>query len=330
VKKWIVILSVLLTAQLCLAVVVDMSGDSYAAFKPTEKLLAFKPETVDGVRIESDKKSIELSKRDGKWILPESDGFPANQTAVSGLLDKLAALEKGWPVATSSSAATHFKVADGDFERKLILQSQGKDVATLYVGTSPGFRKVNVRPKGQDAVYAVAFNAWEANAKSDDWINKEILKLDEKTVKQVEMPGIVLQREGDALKLTGLNDKQQTNEKEAKALVDKLAALRIESLLGTEAKPDYQQDKPSLEIKLTQDDGKQLTYRFSKPKVGGYYILKRSDLAPYFKVAEFEVSPIKDEARDKLVQVKADEKPGKSNAEPATTSVTTANSGAGG
>jgi len=320
-KKWIGILSVLLAVQVGLAVVLEMGGNSYDAFQPKQKLLAFDAKKVDAIRIESAKKSLELNRRDGKWLLPQSDDFPANAHAVSGLLDKLAALQKGWPVATSSEAARHFKVADGDFERKLTLLSGGKPVATLYVGTSPGFRKVNVRPAGDNSVYSVAFNTWEANAKPDDWIDKEILKLDDKSVQRVEMPGIVLQREGDKLQLAGLDGKQQTNEQEAKSLLDKLAGLRIESLLGTQDKPDYQQDKPVLEVKLTQADGKTLSYRFSKPKVGGYYILKRSDLADYFKVADFAVSPIKDEARDKLVQAKADEKPGKANGEPATTSV---------
>lgn len=323
-KKWNVILSVLLTVQFGLVILINMSSNSYGAFEPKQKLLAFDPNTVDGLRIESDEKSVELSKKDGEWLLPESDEFPANQSAVKGLLDKLAALLKGWPVATTSSAARHFKVADGEFERKLTLMLDSKEIATLYVGTSPGFRKVHVRPEGEDEVYSVAFNTWEANAKPDDWIDKEILKLDEKTVQRVEMPGIVLQREGDALKLAGLKESEETNEKETKSLLSKLAGLRIKSLLGTEAKAEYLQDKPSLEIKLTQDNGKELIYRFSKPEVGNYYVLKRSDLAPYFKVAEFEVSPFKDEARDKLVQVKIDEAPGNDNGEPATTEKPTA------
>lgn len=320
----------MLTMQLGFAMLLDMTGKTYGAFEPKEKLLAFDPTAVDGLRIESDKASVVLSKQDGKWSLPESDNFPADQSAVKRLLEKLAALQKGWPVATTTSAARHFKVADGEFERKLTLLSDDKAKAILYVGTSPGFRKVNVRPEGGDAVYAVTFNTWEVNAKPDDWIDKEILKLDETTVKKVEMPGIVLQREGDALELSGLEDKQATNQKEAKDLVDKLTGLRIESLLGSEAKPEYQQDEPSLEIKLTRDNGDELTYRFSKPEVGNYYVLKRSDLSPYFKVAEFEVSPIKDEVREKLVQVKSDEKPGEGNGEPATTSVAVKKSASGG
>jgi hypothetical protein len=329
-KKWIVILSVLLTVQVGLAVILDMNSNSYSAFQPKEKLLAFDSKQVDGVSISTQKKSIELKRQNGKWILPEDEGFPANQSAVTGLLDKLTVLQKGWPVATTDEAAQHFKVADDNFERKLTLSSGGKTVATLYVGTSPGYRKVHVRPAGEDSVYSVAFNAWEANAKPDDWIDQDILKLDPKTVQRIDMSGIVLEREGDKLKLDGLDDKQQTNQQEAKSLLGKLAGLRIESLLGKQDKPDYQQDKPVLDVKLTQTDGKTLEYRFSKPKAGDYYVLKRSDRADYFKVADFEVSPIKDEARNKLVQVKPEEKLGTKNSEPATTSVPVKKLGTGG
>jgi len=329
-KKWIIILSVLLTIQLGLAIGLDMTGNTYGAFEPKEKLLSFEAKSVDGLRIEAEKKQVELRRQAGKWMLPESDDFPADQTAVSGLLEKLAALQKGWPVATTTSAASHFKVADGNFERKLTLLSGDKVLATLYVGISPGFRKVNVRPEGDNNIYAVALNTWEVNPKPDDWIDKDILKLDEKQVKQIEMHGLTLQRKDDTLQLAGLDDKEQTNQQAAKGLMDKLTGLHIESLLGRKAKPDWQQNKPSLEIKLTKDDGKELTYRFSKPKDGNYYILKRSDLATYFKVADFQVNPIKDEVRSKLVQLRTDEKPGKANDEPATTSVTAGKTHTGG
>jgi hypothetical protein len=321
-KKLIVILSVLLSVQLGLAIGLDMTGKTYGTFEPKEKLLAFDMKSVDGLRIQTEKEQVELRRQEGKWMLPESDDFPANQTAVNDLLEKLAALQKGWPVATTSSAASHFKVAKGNFERKLTLLSGDKEQATLYVGTSPGFRKVNVRSESDDNIYTVAFNTWEVNPKPDDWIDKEILKLDEKQVKQIEMPNLTLQRKGDTLQLADLDDKEMTNEQEAKRLMDKLTGLPIKSLLGSEVKPEWQQDKPSMEIKLTKEDGKALTYRFSKPKTGNDYILKRSDLAPYFMVAGFEVDQIKAEARNKLVEIRADEKPGMSKAEPVTTSAT--------
>ena len=301
-KKWIAILSGLLILQLALAVAVNLSGNNYGAFQPQEKLLAFDEKAVDGLRIEDGKDNLVLKKRDGKWVLPESGDFPADQNAAKRLLDRLAGLEKGWPVATTAGAAKRFKLDDQGFERKLTLLAKDQTQAVLYVGTSPGFRKVHVRPQGTEAVYAVAFDTWDANAKTDDWIDKDILKLDPIDVTRVEMPSLVLQRDGEVLRVADLPDGQESNTQEVNSLVGKLAGLRVQSLLGAEVKPEYRQDEPELELKVTRKDGDVLTYRFSKPKDAAYYVLKRSDLDPYFKVAEFAVKPIQDTKREKLAQ----------------------------
>ena len=301
-KKLISILGGLLAVQLVLAVAMNLSSEDRGAFQPREKLLAFDRNAVDSLRIEDGKGSVVLSKRDGKWLLPESGDFPASTVNVDRLLDALAGLQKGWPVATTTAAARRFKVADDQFERKLSLLSNGKTLAVLYVGTSPGFRKVNVRPSGQDDVFAVAFNTWEANAKNDDWIDKAVLTLSPDDVARVEMPGFVLQRASDELRVADLAGDEETDAKAAGALLDKLAGLQIQSLLGTESKPEYRQDEPELEIKLTRTNGNVLSYRFSRPKDATYYVLKRSDRDDYFKVADFNVKPLKEATREKLVK----------------------------
>lgn len=305
-KRWIPILSGLLGAQVVLALAVNLTGEDYGAYQATEKLLAFDKESVDGLRIEDAENSVVLKSRNGKWLLPEREDFPVSGGDVERLLNKLSSLEKGWPVATTSGAARRFKVSEEEFERKLTLLSKNETLAELYVGTSPGFRKVHVRPGDKDAVFGVGFNAWEANAEADDWIDKEILRLDESEIAAVEMPGFVLRREEGTLKVQGLTEEEQTNEEEARAFVGKLAGLRIQSLLGTEAKPEYRQDDPELELKIKREGGDVLAYRFSKPEEGAHYVLKRSDLEHYFKVPEFTVDPIKETARTKLVRTEAD------------------------
>jgi hypothetical protein len=308
-KKLIVVLGGLLALQLVLAVAMNLSSDDYGAFKPQQKLLAFDRKAVDGLRIEDDKNSVVLSKRDGKWVLPQNADFPANTASVERLLDTLAGLDKGWPVATTSAAARRFKVADDKFERKLSLLSNGKPLAVLYVGTSPGYRKVNVRPANQDAVFTVALNTWEASTKVDNWLDKAILAIAPDDVTRLDMPGFVLQRDNDKLSVAGLTGEQETNAKAAATLLDKLAGLQIQSLLGVKDKPEYQQDKPELEFKVTRKNGDVLSYRISRPKDGDYYVLKRSDLDDYFKLADYEVKPLKEAAREKLVQNLSEKKP---------------------
>lgn len=306
-KKWIPILSGLLVAQLLLAVVINLSGEDYGVFQAQEQLIAFDEKAVDGLRIEDGSQSVVLKKQGDKWVLPGSDDFPASADTVNQLLKKLSAMKKGWPVATTSAAVQRFKVGEEQFERRLTLLSGEEPITQLYIGTSPGFRKVNVRPEGEDKVFAVEFDSWDASAKTDDWIDKGILKLKEDDIERVEMPGFVLQRQDGKFEVADLGDKEQTVETETGALLRKLSALNIQSLVGTKAKPEYRQDEPELELTVKRKDGEELSYRFSKPKEEPYYVLKRSDFDQYFKVAEFTVDPIKDTARDKLVKAKAEE-----------------------
>lgn len=300
-KKWIPVLSVLLVAQLGLALAVSLGGEKYGAFQAEEPLLAFNKDAVDSIRIEDGKQSVQLEKKDAHWLLPDKKGFPASSDQIEALLTKLSGLKKGWPVATTASAAEHFKVDEKGFERRITLSSKGSQVAQLYVGTSPGFRKVHVRSAGEDAVLAVAFNTWEASAKPDDWIDKDILRLSQSDIQKVELPGVVLERDGDAFKLADLAPGEEMDSPKVQSLIGQLANLRIESLLGSEAKPEYHQDAPALEIKVSKKDGTELSYRFSKPEEGAYYVLKRSDLERWLKVAEYTVKQLKETTREKLV-----------------------------
>jgi hypothetical protein len=310
-KKWISILSVLLIVQLAVAVAVNISVEDYGAFEAKEKLLAWGDKQVDGLYIQDGENSVLISRRDGEWVLPESGDFPAQEQAVKELLDKLAALEKGWPVATTSGAARRFRVHHDEFERKLTLKSGDEELASLYLGTSPGFRKVHVRPAGEDAVYAVGLNTWEANAAADDWIDDQVVVLDEKELTRVEMSDFSLQREGEALELTDLGEGEETDEEEAAKLVRALTGLRIQSVLGTEPRAEFKQNAPGIEVKVSRQKGDNLTYRFAKPEEGSHYVLKRSDLDHFFKVSEFSVKPIEEAAREKLVRKKDGSQPKK-------------------
>ena len=306
-KKGILILTGLLAAQLVLTVAVNLADKDYEAFQAEETVLSFDEKEVDGLRIEDGTDSVSLKKQEGKWLLPDSGDFPADQGSVEQLLGKLATLKKGWPVAKTRGALRRFKVEEGQFERKLVLLSGDEARATLYVGTSPGFRKVYIRASDGDEVFAAEFKIWEAGAKADEWIDKDILALDESDVDRVEMPGVALQWEDGKPRVADLGETEQTNEKESRSLLGKLTKLRIQSLLGTEAKPEYRQDESALEVKITRKDGEILNYRFSKSEDASYYILKRSDLDHYFKVAEYTVNLIKEATREKLVQARSEE-----------------------
>lgn len=308
-RKWVIGLGGLLILQMVLAVGLNFRQEEYGALEPTEKVMAFDVSAVDNVRIDAESdQHLVLKKQEGEWQLPALNGFPADQGSVTGLLDKLAGLQKGWPVATTAGAARRFKVSDEAFERKITLGRGEERLATLFVGTSPGFRKVHVRTPEGDAIYAAEFSAFESGVKPEDWIDKTVLKHQANDIQEAKLPGFTLKRQGDRLVVADLKEGEAVVENEAKRLLDQLAGLTIRSVLGTEAKPEYGQDKPALRYTLVLKSGEKATYVFSKPKDADYYVLKAPPRDEYFQLDTWTVDPIKEVTRDKLIRKQAEDK----------------------
>jgi hypothetical protein len=301
-NRWILTLAGLLATQLVLAVAIYVSDQDYDAFKAKDKLLSFEQEKVNRLLIEDGKASVTLSKTTGQWTLPDEEDFPADQNNINLLLEKLARLEKGWPVATTSSALRRFKVAEDEYERKLTLYNGDDRVAQLYVGTSPGFRKVHMRPDGEEAVFVAELNTYEVETKADAWLNKEHLLLDEADLQQVVLAqDLTLHKEKETWRVKGVKEPERTQEKEVRALIGKLTKLRIESLINKEQSAQYQQKEADFDIEVLLKDGKQLSYHFFKTDKKTNYAFKRSDQDRYFTVVSETVDMLKDATREKLI-----------------------------
>jgi len=283
-----------------------MTEKEYTSFEAEKSLLVFDPASVASIRIEGpEKQAIVLKKEDNHWIIPEYYGFPAGTSDIRNLLDKLGDLKKGWPVASTPGAAKRFKVSPDLFERRIVLYGKDKNVlAELFVGTSPGFRKAHVRSAGDDDVVAAQFSTFEAGLKPEDWLDKDILKLEENEIAEIDLPEFNLIRTGDELKLAELGKDEEEDENQIKTLTRRVAELKIESVLGPENKPEYHQDKPEFIIKVKLKSGKTREYVFSKMDKEDYYVLKESDHQNYFKLITWQAELIRDTHREKLVHKK--------------------------
>jgi hypothetical protein len=308
--KRIIILGGLLVLQIAVAVGLNVSKQDYRTFELEENLLSFDAEAVDRIRIDGDADThVILHKQDNQWRLPGLHDFPADQGNVKHLIERLAQLKKGWPVATTPGAAKRFKVAETSFERKLTLSQSEEALATLYVGTSPGFRKVHVRLPVEDDVYAVEFNTYEVGVKPEDWIDKAILTHPADDIQRVELPGFTLQQQDDKLEVVGLAEDEETIKDEAKRLLDHIAELNIRAVLDPDSASDHPQDTPELRYTLALKSGETQTYAFSKPqdKDADYYVLTASPRDESFQVDTWSVDQIKGATRDKLVRKKTKE-----------------------
>ncbi len=305
-KKWIAGLGALLAIQIVLAVTLNMGSDSYTTFTPEEKLAEFESAQIDTVLIETSGQQALLKKTDGKWQLPELESFPADQQKVTQLLDALANLKKGWPVATTAGAAKRFKVDEDEFERRITLKRGENSVAKLYFGTSPGLRKVHARVADEDEIVTVGFSLFEAGPDNNDWIDSKLLKLDEKKIIRAKLPGFTLQRQDGEWQLTELGADEETITDRAGDLIKQLAGLTIESLFTAEDNPELEKDAKPLKITVTLEGDNKLDYTISRLKGSGY-LLQRSDRTERFKIADWEIDPLKDIEREKLVKKKTPE-----------------------
>jgi hypothetical protein len=100
----------------------------------------------------------------------------------------------------------------------------------------------------------------------------------------------------------GLGAGQQLDQAKAVALAEAIANLRVDSVLGTEAQPDWQQEVPRLRLTVADAQDKAVTWTIVKPKSGDAHILKASDWPWYFELKSWDAQPLLDAAAtDKLV-----------------------------
>ncbi len=315
-RKTIGLLSILLAAQLLLAVGMSFTGPDLAAVRPDTPLIELGGSSVDRVTIEgAGNERIVLARGGEGWVLPEIGDFPADKGKVDGLLDRLRGLKRGLAVATTEGAQKRFKVSDDAFERRLSLAQGDHALATLYLGTSPGMRRVHARTREDDAVYTAEFAVYDAPVKPEDWEDKALLQIPRQEIAKISLAEFELRRTpgdatGDAAQQSAqpvwsaeaLAEGETVNQANADALAQNLAELRIGSVLGREAKPEYGLEAATLVLSVQRKGGEVIEYRLGKRDQQNDYVLKVSSRPEYFRLPLYTADTlIKSAAREQLV-----------------------------
>lgn len=304
-NRKIFILFVIFLIQIGLAFSLYSNKKAIGAFTSNEKLIDLEPDSVDKITIEENEKpALVLKKEKGTWVLPDYYGFPLSTVKLDRFTDKLFGIKKSWPVATTRDAAKRFKVETDNFEKKITFSKEGKIVKTLFVGSSPGFRKVHARFPGLDDIYAINFSAYEAPVKHVDWVDKDFLHFKQKEIDSISMSLFTIAREDGKFVVSELDENEEIDENEMNDLISKLAELSFEEVLGKKDESEYGQSAPVLIYTLKMKSGQSVSYTFSKQKEEEYFVLKVSSHDYYFKVSKFSMEKIQKFTREKLVQVK--------------------------
>jgi len=300
-KRPIVLLSLLLVAQVGLALALHLADRRGEAADASRKLLELTADQVDTVELSgTDDGRVTLKKTPQGWVVPERFNVAADKGKVEELLSVLTRIERPWPVAETAEARTRFKVDDGDFERRLVFRSRDKVLATLLLGSSPGFRKVHARLAGEKAVYDIPFSTYQASCKPQDWIDHGLLVLPEEDVTAVTLPDCRLVQQDGKWRLEGDESGPALNAGPVRKLLERISGLRIRDISGRADQPLSQ--PVELRIVLTLKDGTTRTYLFAKEDKAGYGLLQVSGFGDLFQVSGALVQELKGFDRAHLTQ----------------------------
>ncbi len=196
-----------------------------------------------------------LSKSGTSWGIEGADNYPVDAAKLDTFLKNVEKLKAGGAVVNKESFYKKLEVGDEDFQRKIVLTHDGKEIA-FVLGSSPGFKRVHLRKLGQkDVVEVEGLAVWDVGARAADWVDRSYFKVPEAdvwavnlvngrgTVKMEKAPGgewaIVGGKPGEVQKKTAVDD-----------LVRKVASVNLEEPVGKTIKPEFGLDAPTATIML--------------------------------------------------------------------------------
>lgn len=305
-------LTLLLGVQLLLALGLELGRPGLEAPVSRAPLFSFEPKQVARIRLEGsgDTGSVTLERKgEGKWVIGDLGDFPAAGARPEQLLQQLAGLMRPLPMATSEEARKRFKVADDGFGRRLTLEDgNGKVLANLLIGDSPGYKRVFARPAGDPGVYDLSLAVSDVSSRRDDWLDTGLLHLEQDKITRIAGNDWAVAKSGDGWRFEG--NAQPVDQSAVDEALVHLSNLSYRGVLGTQDSPAYQQQTPKAELTIGLGDGTQRQYRISQAEKSEDFVLKQADRPYYFKLSKYDLEGLLDLGVDTLkVKPKTEDTP---------------------
>jgi hypothetical protein len=203
-----------------------------------------------------------------------------------------------WPVATSESSQARFEVTADAFQRRVNFGGISGELAVLYIGSSPGFRRVHARRDGADAVYSIDFGVHELPADRSEWLNKQLFRTE--GISRVVLPqGEVLMMDDQGVWTL---DGRATDAAVTGEYVDRIARLAVLGFADDAALDDL--GDPQVLSVEDEQGSHALTFRFDEAE--DQYVLTSDRMPGEYTVASYIVEQVLISA-DELEEVEPSE-----------------------
>ncbi len=248
-------LAVLLLIQTAL-LGISAIGATRTVTAPTGPLLAgFSAAAVERITVADNlDNEVSLARSEEGWVLPNADDFPANAAKIEELLGKIADLNTGRLIASSSSSLARLEVGDDKFQRRLGLVTDSAS-ESLYLGGSGGVDAVYVRRGGDSQVYlGVGLNTWEAPTQVSMWIDTSYVNVPQEDILAITLNNdhgrFGFRRDGEAWVYAGLGEGETFDTTRMANILRNAASVRMTEPLGLEARDAYGLDDPAVTVEV--------------------------------------------------------------------------------
>lgn len=306
------ILAILLAVQIVAAAIalVLPAQASNRTLKPLMSQVTAADVTALTIQERPDRR-VRIAKQGDAWVLPEVEDFPVNATKVTELLDKLAGIQVGQPVATTATSHARLQVSEENFARRVDLTTNAGE-QTLFLGSARGGSS-HVRLGGSDEVFLTPKLAtFDVPSDLGSWINTTYFTATEAAVGQVALANISgtlqFQRNvSDAWEFKGLAAGERFNPSRLETILSRVSSLYMVRPLGKTAKPEYGLDRPTATLTLTlKSDLSSLVPLVlqigAKQESDSAYVVKASNSPWYVLVNSFIVEDIVNAKREDFVE----------------------------
>lgn len=334
---------------LVLAVVQGLVLCGLVFFRDTEKSVAADGGKLAGISAESlveiaiqgegDAPELVMKRGDGDaWSFASANAYPVDATKIEALIGKLTKVDLGRPVIRSAENHGPVKVADDDFRRRLRLKTKDGKSTTVYLAAGSRGRSSYLRRGGEDEVYETeAIETWDARETLAAWASSEPLTFDAASIRSFELVAgentfAFEKRSVVGAEATGDESEEATTPEEewwltkpeeskvkgdaAQTLLDDLANLKPEAVLGVEKPADRGFDQPEGTLTLRPADGDPIVLIFgTKSEKANRRAFKDSRVRWYLDVPNWTISTMLEKTLDDFREKPEESKPGEESPE---------------
>lgn len=311
------LLSFILFAQFVLFVIFQ-GESSTKVFDKTQSLVSLNFDIVDKFVISSnEKEAVELNKKDDIWSLSKYFDFPADSKKIKDFFSEIKSIKQSLPAGKTLIGAKQFSVTKEKFEKKIDFYSSGKLLKTVYIGSSPSFKKVHMRVESENNTYVATFASYEYRAKEESWLDRESYKVSKNLIKNFQMGKIKLafSEKSKSFVLEGLKLSEETNNAKASQIINSILNPSFRVVL---AKGSYKTGEKVLSYKIETKKGEIISYDYyrasdlkekaeakdGETKESDGLVLKISNSPYYFEVFESVIKNFLELKREELVNAK--------------------------